>query len=363
MRSFAFNLGMQSKQPTIWTQLQGDCCSATGVDCNGSQRVYKILWYSMGLNGSLNGTAIPSTVDYLGVYRNQITGPIPSQLPVGLITLYVDGNLMSGDLPSFPPSLKYFDLGFAGTPGNHFSGTLRLNQPVYLHINDNWITDVVIQDSSQINPSNCDLSNNPLLGNPGIAGLIMCTKIGLYSAGLLPVTKTTLILTKSSSTSTTGTFTNSETAVLTTANAIVRSTSTIARQVTSSGLFLDTTIIMTLMEPNSTTNEMTAETTKLVKCTNTAAEDATSTEMDTRPNAVGTSKIQKIETGGILSKRARRTTLTGTILFYQQTHLFSLKFGTLARCIISAMFLTWIMKKTPLKRELKRMIKKKEIEF
>ena len=91
---------------------------------------------------------------------------------------------MSGDLPSFPSTLRHLSLGYPGQPGNHFTGTLRLNRPIELWINDNWITDVVIQDGSVLATSGyyCDLSNNPLLGNPNILGLTRCFKNGLYSA-------------------------------------------------------------------------------------------------------------------------------------------------------------------------------------
>ena len=42
----------------------------------------------------------------------------------------------------------------------------------------------VIQDSTELG-SNCDLSNNPLFGNPNIAEL-KCTKNGLYSFSTIP---------------------------------------------------------------------------------------------------------------------------------------------------------------------------------
>ena len=207
--SFAFDLGMPSQQPARWMQLQSDCCTVIGVYCVGS-RVIEISWYMMGLNGTINGTAIPSSVTslylnnnaitgsipnnlpsgllYLDLNENAITGFIPNALPVGLISLSLHGNQMSGDLPLFPSTLQVLYLGYPGTAGNNFTGTLRLFKPSELYINDNWITSVVIQDLSVL--YQCDLSNNPLLGNPNIASLTMCTKNGLYSAALLPMTKT-----------------------------------------------------------------------------------------------------------------------------------------------------------------------------
>ena len=58
--SLAFGLKVSIKNPTLWTQLQGDCCIASGVYCDGSQRVWQIDWNNNGLNGVINGTAIPS---------------------------------------------------------------------------------------------------------------------------------------------------------------------------------------------------------------------------------------------------------------------------------------------------------------
>ena len=262
--NLARGLGVQSVNPTLWTELQGDCCSATGVVCF-NQLVISISWSNMGLRGTINGTAIPSGLTFIDLYRNKLSGRLPLSFPAGLTDLYVhynnlngsipvlpnplnylylhfnllsgviptipnglkelfvEGNALYGDLPIFPNTLQYFYLGFPGQPGNHFSGTLRLNRPIHLYINDNWITDIIIQDGSQINPSFCDLSNNPLLGNPNIAGLTMCTKIGLYSASLLPVTRSTIPLettiTASASTSTADTASIDQVSMTTTISA------------------------------------------------------------------------------------------------------------------------------------------------
>ena len=119
LRQLAYNLGIQNAQPAIWIELQGDCCTATLVGCI-DQRVDNILWYNMNLYGFINGSAIPPSVTYLVFHNNQLSGPIPSTLPTGLIHLDVHGNLMSGDLSSFPSSLTVLMLGrqqsFLGYP-------------------------------------------------------------------------------------------------------------------------------------------------------------------------------------------------------------------------------------------------------
>ena len=211
LRIFAQGLGMQFKRPTIWTSLLSDCCSASGVTCDGNQRVTEIQWVSMALNGFVNGTAFPSKLETLDLYLNELSGgipflsngiisldlslnvlngSIPTSLPPDLFVLRLYGNRLVGNVPTFPASLVDFYLGFSGYPGNHFSGVIRLNVPSQLFINDNWITDVIIQDSSRLTSGYCDLSRNPLFGNPNIAALTGCVKNGLYSASLLPSTAT-----------------------------------------------------------------------------------------------------------------------------------------------------------------------------
>ena len=187
MINLALNLGMQSQQPAIWNALQVDCCAASGITCS-SLRVTRIQWSNNGLNGTLNGTAIPQSTTFLSLEDNRITGNIPLYFSDELIDLELDGNYMTGDLPPFPSGLLYLYLGWSGSFGNHFYGTLRLNRPLELYINNNWISNVVFQDSTALGRSGniCQLDNNPLLGNPNIANLTSCTKNGLYSANLLP---------------------------------------------------------------------------------------------------------------------------------------------------------------------------------
>ena len=275
MVNLAGGLGMPGINLAIWNSLQNDCCSAAGVVCV-SEHVTEIQWYGLGLNGVINGTAIPSSVTVFDLSRNQVSGSIPQNLPAGLsylqlaanylsgglppsfpsaltylslglngltgsipsapfpstlgvvsfggnylsgsipdnlptglqelildhnyltgaipslpnglVNLYLYSNRLSGDLPIFPPTIRLLRLGYPGKPGNQFSGSLKLNSPVELHINDNWIADIFIQDTRQL--SACDLSNNPLLGNPNLVNLTMCTKNALYNASLLPNTVT-----------------------------------------------------------------------------------------------------------------------------------------------------------------------------
>ena len=181
-------LSLNTAQPEIWEDIQANCCSASGVTCSNS-RVAMIKWFNYGLTGSINNVTYPSALEYLILHTNpNLSGSI-SSLPPTLIRLDLAGNSHTGDVPPLPDTLTELRLGWPGNSGNHFTGSIRLNQPLDLMINDNWLTDIIIQDVSKLTSDKCDLSNNPLLGNPNIAGM-NCSKNALYSASLLPNTNT-----------------------------------------------------------------------------------------------------------------------------------------------------------------------------
>ena len=229
LRIFAQGVGIQTVRPSIWISLQGDCCLATGISCI-SQRVTEIRWGNMLLNGTINGTALPISLTVFYVHDNKLTGPLPTNWPgnlewldvnsnllagsfpplwpstlkmldlshnkitgnvptlsTGIFMLHIHDNLLTGDVPTLPSTITDLMLGDpGGYLGNHLSGTVALLKPTFVTINDNWIVDIIIQDTSVL--TTCDLSNNPLLGNPRIATLTMCTKNALYSPSILSKT-------------------------------------------------------------------------------------------------------------------------------------------------------------------------------
>ena len=270
----AIQLNLNVRRPSVMNELISDCCSSSSISCDGNNRVTRIEWTSMGLNGRLNSStqfpnllvslnlernsiqgqipdvfppslasldlsrnllngtvmSMPSGVSFLSLCFNAFTGNIPAfpqnllhldinwnkfygtiptispslmfvdvsynlltgNIPVilaqGIRVLYVNNNFMSGDLPLFPNSLLTLFLGEL-YPSNSFSGTLVLNTPERISIYANLVTD--IQISSLDSLIYCELSFNPLLDNPVLAQLPICTKTGLYYAALLPNTKTT----------------------------------------------------------------------------------------------------------------------------------------------------------------------------
>ena len=147
----AMGLGIESKQPLIWSQLQSDCCTTAGVTCT-SQRVTGIDWGDMRLNGSINGTALPTGLQilnlgqnilsgnvsatmpagllYLILRNNQLTGNIPESLPTGLQGLYLSHNQLTGNIPAIlPTGLQYLLLDH-----NIFTGNIPQSLPMLLEL-------------------------------------------------------------------------------------------------------------------------------------------------------------------------------------------------------------------------------------
>ena len=184
--NFAIGLSVNIKQPALMSQLRSDCCSQ--VTCDSNNRVTIISWNNMNLNGTINGTALPAKLLELHVFRNQLVGKLPSIWPPLLKQLDIDGNYLGGDVPLFPDSLNFLCLGWPDN-FNYFTGTVKIFKPTHLWINNNWITDIQIADTSLL--ADCDLSNNPLLGNPNVASLNMCIRNNLYNSSNLPITTKT----------------------------------------------------------------------------------------------------------------------------------------------------------------------------
>ena len=216
---------MDTKQPTMMTDIQNNCCSAMGITCNENLRVTDIIWSSLGLDGVLNSTylptalswldlsnniltgsinKLPNSLTYLNISSNEVSGPfpiLPSSLsildlsrnllscdmksvewPASLVELYINNLGCSGDVSVLPNTLQKLVLGKAGDSSklNRFTGTLHIANPIVLQINDNWITDVQISNPSLM--TSCDISNTPLLGNP-ISNFTICSKIGIFGDG------------------------------------------------------------------------------------------------------------------------------------------------------------------------------------
>ena len=241
--SLATGLNFNIVNSTLMNGIKSDCCIAFGVFCTGN-RVTTINWISLGLNGTINGTALPSALVRIDFSANSITGTIPTVFPSTLQTIIWFSNRLTGGISAtFPPLLNYFHCSWnqltGGIPatlpisirsmyihGNALSGAVTLwpstltditiwgNQltgdaslfPSSLNVlnfgnaghfgnsfygkirlhkpTELWITNNFIMDLVVLDTSElttCDLSNNPLLGNSNIANLTVCQKTNLFN--------------------------------------------------------------------------------------------------------------------------------------------------------------------------------------
>ena len=214
--NLAIGLNMDKTNPAFMNALQVDCClynvdAVTNfVKCTASAsnpRVININWDALGLNGTINGTALtasmnstltwlslktneisgtipnplPPKLTFLRLFANQLQGNIPNPLPSNLGRLYLHSNKLIGDIPNLPKSLVELMLGVRGSAGNNnLNGKIELRTPTRLSLFNIYITDLIIYDTSKLTTALCDISNTPLLGNPILANLTRCTKTGLY---------------------------------------------------------------------------------------------------------------------------------------------------------------------------------------
>ena len=214
----ADDLKLNVTEPSIYQSVLTDCCSALGISCT-SNRVTKIQWNSKGLNGVLkalppllnelflhgnsiygnipilptsltvmnigtnkfNGSLInlPPNMRGLYVQDNMLSGAIPGPFPSGLWELFLYGNNFVGELPNLPLGINILYLNWWGYTQNRISGTVLLDKPAHVLGFGLLLTDLQILDTSAI--TWCNFDDNPLLGNPNIANLTMCSFVGIYA--------------------------------------------------------------------------------------------------------------------------------------------------------------------------------------
>ena len=202
--NLAKSLHLDRVDPSRMQNLVSDCCTDRGVKCNNENRVDAINFALSKLTGNMESVSFPSTLIWLEVYRNNLTGTIPNSLPDSLTHLYFDvnsfsgslpnplppklislhaaGNKLSGPVPVLPTSLVDLSLGYPEHPTNKFTGTLSVRSPIqWLYLYGNLFTDLVVTDSSQLTITSCDFSNNPLNQSTHLQNLKSCRQDGLYS--------------------------------------------------------------------------------------------------------------------------------------------------------------------------------------
>ena len=129
-----------------------------------------------------NIPSLPQGLSKLNLDTNQFSGPLPAAFPKNLISLRIGRNAgLYGDVTNIVNSnMQYLWLGDqSGNYGTSFTGKLTIIKPLELFIDRNNITEIRITDASDLTGS-CDISYNPLLDNPHLSNLGVCTRIGLY---------------------------------------------------------------------------------------------------------------------------------------------------------------------------------------
>ena len=125
--ALAIGLRMNIRKPSIMNSLYTNCCNALGVTCT-SQRVTELHWPSLNLDGHINATALPSSLDYLNLGINYLTGKIPFTWPSSISTILLATNHFEGSIPlNYPSTLLILDFSI-----NYLTGTIPDSWPLGL---------------------------------------------------------------------------------------------------------------------------------------------------------------------------------------------------------------------------------------
>ena len=116
--TLATGLNMDRVQPLKMNAIIDDCCNSamTGVICG--ERVENIDWGHLGLNGTLNMTAVPLSTKLLFLFGNQITGSV-SHISPDMELFEINWNQFEGTIPPIPNRVRY-----AYFHGNKFTGNM-----------------------------------------------------------------------------------------------------------------------------------------------------------------------------------------------------------------------------------------------
>ena len=135
------------------------------------------------MTGTLNNVVLPDSLIILQASTNFLNGSLPL-LPSTLQILSLQNNLFTGSIQIMPPNIRYVNLC-----NNQLTGSLSINKPRQLYLQNNLFTNLNVADLSFL-VLGCDISNNPLLGNPNITSLSICAQTGLYSFNAIPSSTT-----------------------------------------------------------------------------------------------------------------------------------------------------------------------------
>ncbi len=216
--NLAYGMNMHLVQPAKWYNLTNYDCfdfKSNGLYCSIYNRVTSLTWSTLKLNGTLNISAIPPYLGFIEITTNKLYGEIPF-IPETVTTFRVMGNFFSGSLPSYSSVATGLDFRC-----NSFNGTLEFKNDsklITLYVDGNKLTGEIPQlpntikvlsiDSNQFsgtipmlpkNMTTLEIGRNLLTGHlpdiPSTMKQLSTTENMLYGPiPILPMTMTELFL-------------------------------------------------------------------------------------------------------------------------------------------------------------------------
>ena len=120
---------------------------------------------------------------------------MPLNIPLNCLDFKIAGNTIEDVLPTLPLTLERLVINDAVyLKTNKISGSNRLTRPREIKIANSYITNIDLSDASFLDSNMCDISSNPLLGNPSILNLNVCIQTGLYANTVAPDISSTTAL-------------------------------------------------------------------------------------------------------------------------------------------------------------------------
>eukprot|EP00834_Sanchytrium_tribonematis_P005190 NODE_299_length_10456_cov_1.003669.p1 type:complete len:540 gc:universal NODE_299_length_10456_cov_1.003669:8180-9799(+) len=176
LNQFMLQLNFHLVAPNFYnyiTTLDNCCDERWYITCN-KNRISFIRFRGYNVNGTINTTLLPSTLDTLLLSYNKLSGTFPNLTKlVKLTNLEMNNNNFGGSIyGKLPISLKYTDLSF-----NNLNGTIP-NLPVLtsFHSTNNQF-DSVENELNLANYVSIDLSHNKIRGTINMLKFVS----GLYS--------------------------------------------------------------------------------------------------------------------------------------------------------------------------------------
>ncbi len=184
--SLAQGLNVHLVNPTLMNQVMTNCCTAPGISCTGSN-VTGISWINKNLNGTINGTAIPTQLSHFALHINQIYGSIPNLSQFNFGHLYLLRNKLNGTIGAFPyraSDIRIYENSLTGSIPNY------PNSLALFYGYDNKLTG----DLPPMRPPNLQLYNNMLTGTiPTLLhGMRVFRLDGNLLSGIMPLIPSTL---------------------------------------------------------------------------------------------------------------------------------------------------------------------------